>query len=283
MAKVRKPIPKTQKEISNSLVNPYDKEQGNPNNVIPDIKNRALQTSWKEDTSKPYTVGIQDIDEAVFYYFESVIKPTVVHNGQKLPVPVLYGDPEKWKTYQKDGYLRDLKGSLMAPLIIFKRTDITKNRSIANKLDANNPNNYGIFQKTYDPRNAYDNFSALNNRKPQKQYYAVVVPDYVTVTYQFIVFTYYIEQQNKIVEAIQYASDSYWGNPERFKFKAIIDSFGFQTELAESGERIVRSTFSLKLNGYIIPDTIQKGTTAIDKFNNKTKTTIFIETTDNID
>jgi hypothetical protein len=283
MAKVRKPIPKTQKEISNSLVNPYDKEQGNPNNVIPDIKNRALQTSWKEDTSKPYTVGIQDIDEAVFYYFESVIKPTVVHNGQNLPVPVLYGDPEKWKTYQKDGYLRDLKGSLMAPLIIFKRTDITKNRSIANKLDANNPNNYGIFQKTYDPRNAYDNFSALNNRKPQKQYYAVVVPDYVTVTYQFIVFTYYIEQQNKIVEAIQYASDSYWGNPERFKFKAIIDSFGFQTELAESGERIVRSTFSLKLNGYIIPDTIQKGTTAIDKFNNKTKTTIFIETTDNID
>jgi hypothetical protein len=283
MAKVRKPIPKTQKEISNSLVNPYDKEQGNPNNVIPDIKNRALQTSWKEDTSKPYTVGIQDIDEAVFYYFESVIKPTVVHNGQKLPVPVLYGDPEKWKTNQKDGYLRDLKGSLMAPLIIFKRTDITKNRSIANKLDANNPNNYGIFQKTYDPRNAYDNFSALNNRKPQKQYYAVVVPDYVTVTYQFIVFTYYIEQQNKIVEAIQYASDSYWGNPERFKFKAIIDSFGFQTELAESGERIVRSTFSLKLNGYIIPDTIQKGTTAIDKFNNKTKTTIFIETTDNID
>jgi hypothetical protein len=283
MAKVRKPIPKTQKQVSIEQHTAYDQQQGNPNLAVPSSKNRALQTSWKEDTSKPYTVGIQDIDEAVFYYFESVIKPTVVHNGQKLPVPVLYGDPEKWKTYQKDGYLRDLKGSLMAPLIIFKRTDITKNRSIANKLDANNPNNYGIFQKTYDPRNAYDNFSALNNRKPQKQYYAVVVPDYVTVTYQFIVFTYYIEQQNKIVEAIQYASDSYWGNPERFKFKAIIDSFGFQTELAESGERIVRSTFSLKLNGYIIPDTIQKGTTAIDKFNNKTKTTIFIETTDNID
>jgi hypothetical protein len=283
MTKVRKPIPKTQKEISNSLVNPYDKEQGNPNDAVSDIKNRALQTSWKDDTTKPYTVGIQDIDEAVFYYFENVIKPTVVHNGQNLTVPVLYGDPEKWKTYQKDGYLRDSKGSLMAPLIIFKRTDITKNRSIANKLDANNPNNYGVFEKTYDPKNAYDNFSALNNRKPQKQYYAVVVPDYVTVTYQFIVFTYYIEQQNKIVESIQYASDSYWGNPERFKFKAMIDSFGFQTELAESGERIVRSTFSLKLNGYIIPDTIQKGTTAIDKFNNKTKTTIFIETTDNID
>jgi hypothetical protein len=283
MAKVRKPIPKSQKQVSIEQHTAYDQQQGNPNLVVPSSKNRALQQSWREDTTKPLTIGIQDIDEAVFYYLEIVIKPTVVHNGQNISVPVLYGDPEKWKTYQKDGYLRDLKGSLMAPLIIFKRTDIAKNRSITNKLDANDPNNYGVFQKAYDSRNAYDNFSVLNNRKPEKQYYAVVVPDYVTVTYQFIVFTYYIEQQNKIVEAIQYASDAYWGNPERFKFKAMIDSFGFQTELAESGERIVRSTFSVKLNGYIVPDTIQKGTTAIDKFNNKTKTTIFLETTDNIE
>jgi hypothetical protein len=283
MAKVRKPIPKTQKQVSIEQHTAYDQQQGNPNLAVPSSKNRALQQSWREDTTKPLTIGIQDIDEAVFYYLENVIKPTVVHNGQNIPVPVLYGDPEKWKTYQKDGYLRDLKGSLMAPLIIFKRTDIAKNRSITNKLDANDPNNYGVFQKAYDSRNAYDNFSVLNNRKPEKQFYAVVVPDYVTVTYEFIVFTYYVEQQNKIVEAMQYASDAYWGNPERFKFKAMIDSFGFQTELAESGERIVRSTFSLKLNGYIVPDTIQKGTTAIDKFNNKTKTTIFLETTDNIE
>ena len=43
MARERKPIPKTQKEISNSLVTPYDKEQGNPNNAVPSENNRALQ------------------------------------------------------------------------------------------------------------------------------------------------------------------------------------------------------------------------------------------------
>jgi hypothetical protein len=279
MAQVRKPIPKTQKQISVEQHAAYDQQQGNPNLAIPDNNNRALQQSWKGDNTKPLTVSIQDIDEAVFYYLENIIKPTVIHNGQNTPVPVLYGDPEKWKTYQKDGYLRDLKGSLMAPLIIFKRTSLDKNRSIANKLDANDPSNYGIFQKAYDSRNAYDSFSVLNNRKPEKQYYAVVVPDYVTVTYSFIVFTYYVEQQNKIVEAIQYASDSYWGNPERFKFKAMIDSFGFQTELSETSERIVRSTFDLKLNGYIIPNPIQKNNNSVSKFNNKTKTTIFLEAT----
>jgi len=282
MANNRKPIPKTQKQISNSLVESHDSTQGNPNNAIPNPKNRISQTSWKGDTTKPYSIGIQDIDEAVFYYFENIIKPFVIQNGEKKSVPVIYGSPEKWKSYQKDGYYRDLKGTIMAPLIMFKRDSIDKNRSIANKLDANNPNNYGVFQKEYNSRNTYDNFSVLNNRKPEKQYYAVVVPDYVTVTYSFVVFTYYVEQLNKIVETIQYASDSYWGNPERFKFKAMIDSFGFQTELSDNSERIVRSTFTLKMNGYIVPDTLQKNTTSVSKFSNKTKTTIFLEATGSI-
>ena len=283
MAKERKPIPKTQKEIANSLVTPSDIQQGNPNLSQNNPKDRALQQSWRGDTTKPYTVGIQDIDEAVFYYFENVIKPTIIQNEESIPVPVLYSSPEKWKSFQRDGYLRDLKGSLMAPLIIFKRNSIEKNRSLANKLDANNPNNYGVFQKAYDSRNAYDSFNVLNNRKPEKQYYAVVAPDYVTVTYSFVVFTYYVEQLNKIVEAINYASDAYWGNPERFKFQARINSFGFQTELNETAERVVRSTFDVTLNGYIIPDNIQKNTNSINKFNNKTKTTIFLETTNNIE
>jgi hypothetical protein len=274
----RKPIPKTQKEISNSFVAPYDVTQGNPNDAIVSPKNRALQQSWKGDTTKPFTISIQDIDEAIFYYLENVIKPTVKHNGEILSVPVLYGSPEKWKSYQKDGYLRDLKGSLMAPLIIFKRESMDKNRSITNKQDANNPYNYGIFQKSYSTKNAYSRFDLLNNRIPEKQYYAVVIPDYVTVTYTFIVFTYYVEQLNGIIEAMNYASDAYWGDPERFKFRASIDSFGFQTQLNEASERVVRSTFTLKLNGHIIPDVIQKDTTAISKFNNKTKTTLFFET-----
>jgi len=280
MARGRKPIPKTQKEISNSLVTPFDQRQGNPNDAEPAKDNRALQTSWKGDTTKPFTVGLQDIDEAIFYYFSNVIKPVVSQNGENLTVPVLYGSPEKWKSYQKDGYLRDVKGSLMAPLIIFKRESIDKNRSIANKLDANNPHNYAISPKRYSAGKAYSNFDVLNNRKPVNEYYAVVVPDYITATYTFVVFTYYVEQLNKVVEAIQYASDSYWGNPERFKFRAMIDSFGFQTQLNEASERIVRSTFTVKLNGYLIPETVQKSTTAINKYFGKARLDFTLEGVD---
>ncbi len=161
---------------------------------------------------------------------------------------------------------------------MFKRDSIDKVRTIANKLDANNPNNIAIHQKSYTPRNAYDNFNVLNNIKPQKVKYAVVVPDYITLTYSCAINTYYMDQLNKIVEAIEYASDSYWGDPARFQFRAMIDSFSIATELKDKEERTVSSTFSIKLNGYIIPDTIQKDATALKQIPDIVKVNISEQT-----
>lgn len=273
----RKQTPKSQRQISVDQHIPEYPELGDPNLATP-VDNRGTRHSWKDDNVKPFTIGIQDIDEAVFYYFNNVIQPTVIQNGERLPVPVIYGAPEKWKSYQKDGYYRDQKGKMMAPLIMIKRDSLEKNRSIANKLDANNPNNFNVFTKRYDKRNTYDQFTVLNNRIPERQYYASVVPDYVTLTYSCVVFTYYVEQLNKVVEAIQYASDSYWGDPERFKFNTRIDSFAFQTELQANDERIVRSTFQLKLHGYIVPEILQRDLNGIVKFNEKAKITFSLET-----
>lgn len=280
--KGKKPIPKTQREISTSLQTPYDQRYGNPNDMQFDPKNRGNQVSFRDDTTKPFTLGIQDIDEAVMYYLENVIKPTVIQNGVAQKVPVIYGASERWKQIQKDGYYRDLSGAIMMPIITFKRNNITKDRSVGNKLDANFPNNIEVFQKSYSKRDEYNNFAVLNNRKPQKEYYAVVMPDYVTVTYDFIISTYYVEQMNKIVEAMNYASDSYWGNPERFKFRARIDSFQTNTELPVGAERIVKTNFTLTLRGYIVPDNIQKQLASIKKFSNAVQVIFSTEVVSNI-
>jgi hypothetical protein len=277
--RLNKPTPKTQREISVEQHNSTYVPAGNPNYADPNVPgiNRALQTSWKGDNVKPFSVGLKDIDEAVFYYFENIIQPSVIQNGERLNVPVIYGSPEKWKSYQKDGYYRDQNGKIMAPLIMFKRDSLEKNRTIGNKLDANNPNNYSISTKKYDSRNSYDNFKVLNNRIPEKQFYATVIPDYVTIKYTCIAFTYYVEQLNKIVEAMEYASDAYWGNPQRYQFKAMIDSFGFQTELVNNDERIVRSTFDIRLNGYIVPEILQKDINSLKKYTDTTKVIFSIE------
>ena len=287
--KGKTPTPKTQREISISQQQPYNPPQGamgfaetgNPNPVS--TFNRGEQVSFRDDTTKPFSLGFKEIDEAIAYYMDNIIKPTVIQNGVVQNVPFIYGSPERWKQVQKDGYYRDKKGKIMLPLITFKRNNIEKIRSVTNKLDANHPNNVAVWTKSYSQKNAYDNFDILNNRRPEKVNYAVVVPDYVNITYDFIISTYYVEQLNKIIEAINYASDSYWGNPERFQFRARIDSFSTPVEIPAKGERVVKSTFSLKLYGYLVPDTIQKQLSSLKKFNSKTKIIFNMETTSNLE
>ncbi len=290
MTKLRKPIPKTQREISEGLQEPFDVSRGNPNAKINPNEsqtgidfNRSEKVSFKDDSVKPFSVGIQDLDEAVFYYFQNVIKPFVYQNGQRREVPIIYGAPERWKSFQKDGYYRDKSGAVMLPIIVIKRDTITKDRTVTNKLDSNSPNLYGTFQKSFNPKNAYSNFAALNNKIPTKSFHAVAVPDYVTLNYSCIIQTYYMEQLNKIIESVEYASDAYWGNPERFKFRAFIDSFSTATELTAGQDRLVKGTFDIRLRGYIIPSTIQKDLNSIKKYNSKSKVTINFETTSNTD
>jgi len=272
MPQYRKPTPKTQRQISEEQHKATYPEYGNPNAATPSANNRATKISWKGDNVKPFSISIKDIDEAVIYYLQNVIKPFVIQNGQRIEVPIIYGSPERWKSVQKDGYYKDKNGAIMLPLMMFKRDSIEKDRSISNKLDANYPNNFEVFEKKYTPRNAYDNFSALNNVKPQKEYYAVVIPDYVNITYSCVISTYYVEQLNKIVEAVNYASDTYWGDPERYKFRVRIDTISTPTELTQDSLRSVKANFNMVLNGQVVPDLIQKDTSAINKFFNKTKT-----------
>tara|TARA_Y100000385_G_scaffold151741_1_gene157361 strand:+ start:661 stop:1536 length:876 start_codon:yes stop_codon:yes gene_type:complete len=283
-----KPYPKKQLEISKGLQKAFDIERGNPNREVNPSKsqtgiefNRSSKISFKEDTNKPFSVGIQDIDEAVFYYFNNVIKPFVFQNGERRAVPIIYGNPERWKSFQRDGYYRDKGGSIMLPLLIIKRDNIVKDRTTYNKVDSNSPL-YAGYQKTFNVKNSYNNFNLLNNRTPTKQFNAVVVPDYLDITYSCIIQTYYMEQLNKIIESIEYASDSYWGNPERFKFNARIDSFTTAAEITTGKDRLVKSTFDIKLKGYIVPDVIQKDLSAVKKFNSKSKIEITSEVTKNI-
>jgi len=282
--KGRTPIPKTQKQIANSFITPTDPQMGNPNLANPNYEgvNRGTQVSWQDDGTKPFTVGLEDIDGAIMYYFQNVIQPYVIQNNQRIEVPIIYGSPERWKSVQKDGYYKDKNGAIMLPLLMFKRNDIVKNRSIANKLDANAPFNYQTFTKNYSKQDFYSNFNILNNRIPVKTYYAVVMPDYVTINYSCVVQTYYMDQMNRIVEAINYASDSYWGNPQRYQFKAMIDSISTPVELVTNNNRSVKATFDIKVNGYIIPEVMQKYQANVSKkFYSAGKIIFALETTSN--
>ena len=279
MAKIIKPLPRNQSQVTQAeLSTPY-LSQGRAISETSFSENRGTDYSLKDDTVKDISIGLQDIDNAVLFYFNNVIKPTVIQNEQRLAVPIIYGSPERWKSIQNDGFYRDKNGKLMVPLIMLKRVSIEKNRTLGNKLDGNVVHNYQVVGTKFNQRNIYDNFAVLTNRIPSKQYYISSVPDYINVNYECIIFTDYIEQNNKLVEAVQFASDSYWGDVNRFKFRANIDSFNTPIILEQGADRAARSSFNIKLFGYMLPDTINKDlAVARSKFYTKAQVVFELET-----
>ena len=237
-----KPIPRSQRLIFNR----GEKISRNSPGATDDVKNLS--------------VGIMDMDSAIMYYFNEVIKPEVEVNKEKVKVPCIYASPERWNAISKQGFLRDKKKQIIVPLIAFKRTGMSRNDNMPiDKLDANDPKIFYTFQKRYSQQNRFDKFSVQKNLEPNREYYNVAMPDYMNLTYEFTIWTSYIEQMNKIVEKINYSDGAYWGQPGKMKFKSSIESFSDASQI--DGEKLIQTTFSVNLYGYILPETFDGKTT----------------------
>jgi len=213
-------------------------------------KNRALQYK-KESIEQGKGVRLYDVDLAIAEHMIDTVLPTVEIFQEKQKVPVVYGNPERWKSVQKDGYLRDKKGMLQIPLVMFKRNSIERNDTLSNTM--NRHVSYPSVSK-YSKKHRYDRFSAMTATEKPVELYDIVIPDYVTLTYEVIIWTDFTEHMNKVVEAFQYATDEYWGDKGGFKFRVKIDSFDNTTEISEGSQRIVRTNFTMAVNAYLLPE-----------------------------
>jgi len=231
-------------------------KQGNGNKPLPRkqrvINRGTLLARTKDDVKNP-SVTLMDMDGAILHYFDKVIQPSVEDNGENVKVPVMYASPERWKAIQRDGFMKDKKRQTITPVIAYRRTSIEKDEALPiDKLDANNPHQFYTFEKKFSDVNRYDNFSTQIGLLPQREYYNVTMPDYVTITYDFIVWTSYIEQMNKIVERVVYSDGAYWGDPDKMKFRTSVDTFTDATEVSDV-ERLVRTNFTVTMRGYLLP------------------------------
>ena len=218
------------------------------------IINRGYLYSRTDDDIKTPSVTLMDMDSAIKFYFENIIKPSVEDNSENIKVPIMYSSPERWKAIKRDGFMRDKKRQIITPVITYRRTSIERDDMIPqDKLDANNPHLFYTFEKKFSQQNRYDNFTTQIGLLPQREYYNVAMPDYITLTYDFIIWTTYIEQMNKIVERINYSDGAYWGDPNKLRFRSRIDSFTDATEVSDV-ERLVRTNFTVILKGYLLPE-----------------------------
>jgi len=225
-----------------------------------DIQNTRREVNIRRDTDTvaKAVIGLVDIDQTIKYYFDNVLR-VQVENANKaiIPVPVMYGTPERWSNVQKSSLYRDVKGKMQLPIIMYKRSSITKNRDIGTKVDVNNPLQH-LVHNTYSKENKYTAFDTLRGVKPVKEYHKVVIPDFITATYECIVWTEFTSQMNRIIEAVSYSEGSYWGDQDKFLVRAKVDEFGSSTEIVSGQDRAVKTEFTITIDGHIIPNTVQE-------------------------
>lgn len=242
---------------------PTNEDKTQENKYFTNTTNRAFDVRRDQDPKKNFTISLIDIDTAIVKYIEDVINPTIIDAGENVKVPIIYGNPEKWKSAKVDGYLRDNQGKIQLPIIMFKRNSFAKNESM---MTLNRYLSYPVLTK-FSEKNKYDKFSVLNQTvAPVNSVYSLSLPDHVKVEYEFMVWTEYIEQMNAVLEKINYASEDYWGDPQNFKFRVSINDYTNTSESPTEKDRIIRSTFNLTVYAYLLPESFEDRKKTVQKY-----------------
>jgi hypothetical protein len=255
--------------LSNPNFAPNPIQNNNNQSEVKKYYNRATATRRDTDTHKNLSITLMDVDSTIMYHLENNLRLQVVDNGEVVRIPIIYGNPERWVAMKKYGYLRDNQGKILLPAFMIRR------KSVENNKDLMTFNRYlqSEVMMSYSEKNKYDRFDLMNNglfkSKPTKQIYAVSLPNHIIATYECIIWTDFVDQNNKVLEQINYASKDYWGDRERFKFRARVDSYSVEQEVNDGEDRNVKTTFDIIVNAYLLNDNTVNSMSGIKNTTNK--------------
>ena len=221
--------------------------------------NRSRSYIPGKNYDKNYSITLKDIDSAVLNQVKKVIRPKVQEANESVDVTVMYGNEERWKSVRKRGVMRDSNGSIILPLIMLRRTEVTRNDSLGGqgfKHDVTREQIQVVRNSSWSKDNHYDRFAIQTNTQPKYENLVTGMPQFTDITYEFILWTNFIEQMNPLVETFIEQNHTYWGNSEDYKFLSTIDSITDASEMSVDGERFVKSTFSVITKAYLLPEYI---------------------------
>ena len=235
-------------------------------------------------------VGLEDTDRALFRLFDNEIPLQVkVQDGMK-KVPVIFAAGERWALLKK-GAPRDNRGSLILPIIVIGRTNISQSPNddiagrginqqtgdivIRRRLDSSDRGYQGLVNRLFirnqlnvavgvgdDP--IYGQITTGRTIGIKKNVWETIVipaPQFYTATYEVIIWANYIQHMNQIVENIV-SSFLPQGNQWRldtdkgYWFIATVDGnlYNAQNNFEDFSqeERMVKYQFTIKVPSYIL-------------------------------
>jgi hypothetical protein len=218
--------------------------------------NREQTITPGKDFDAGYSITLKDVDTAIISHIKNVIRPKVREANETVDVTVMYGNEERWVSVRKRGAMRDKNGSIILPLIMLKRTSVEKNTDLNQGFEHDVKRKYAevLRQSTWSKTNRYDRFSVQTGIKPVYENLLTTMPNFINVTYEFILWTAFIEQMNPLVETFVEHNNTYFGDSEEYKFLSTLDSISDSSEMSADGERFIKSTFSLTTKAYLLPE-----------------------------
>ena len=208
-------------------------------------------------SSKNYAIKLKDLDTAFIGHIKNVMKIKVKEAGEMMDLPVMYGNEERWRNVRRRGVIRDRNGSLILPLLMLKRTGIVFNDLMPQSFDHDVKGRFIQVHraKRYSKDNQYTQFNVQQGAKPVMESIVTGMPDYVNLTYEVIAWTQYTHQMNAVLEAFVEHENCYFGDHLNYRFLCLVDGgFNDASEVGPDTERSIRSTFSMTLKGYLIPE-----------------------------
>jgi hypothetical protein len=236
-----------------------------------ELVNRANEVSTKGTTirgnrettivpgsnlSDNYSITLKDVDTAVLNHVKNVMKPRVKEANEILKIPVYYGNEERWKAARKRGVLRDSGGALILPLIMLRRTEVARNDLSGQSYPHDIRRQFVdvVRSSRWSKENQYDRFSVQTGVQPVYENIVTGMPNYSDITYEFVLWTNFIEQMNPLIESFVDQSHTYWGDSTDNRFMCSIDSVSDASEMNQDGERFIKSTFSVVTKAYLLPE-----------------------------
>ena len=233
--------------------------------------NREVTVVPGNNLSENYAITLKDVDTSILNHVKNVMKPLIKEANETFKVPVYYGNEERWKAVRKRGVLRDKNNSLILPLIMLKRTDIARNDLSGQAFSHDIKSKYVnvVRNAKWSKDNQYDRFSVQQGVQPVYENIVTGMPNYSDITYEFVLWTNFIEQMNPLVESFVDQSHTYWGDGTDNKFLCTIASVSDASEMNQNGERFIKATFSVLTKAYLLPEYLNSVVT--DKVSNMKK------------
>ena len=218
--------------------------------------NRETTITPGSNLSDNYAITLKDVDTSVLNHVKNVMKPLVKEANETLKIPVYYGNEERWKSARKRGVLRDKNNALILPLIMLRRTEVSRNDLSGQGFphDIRGQHVDVVRSSRWSKDNQYDRFSVQQGVQPVYENIVTGMPNYSDVNYEFVLWTNFIEQMNPLIESFVDQSHTYWGDGTNIKFLCTLDSISDASEMNQDGERFIKSTFSVTSKAYLLPE-----------------------------